>query len=643
MTQRMTNELIEQAARGQVRERRQMDIQPERGLGLFEASNRRIVEASMKYELVYSTGGHGGPYHSEAKAKAAAERLLKGGKDRWIAVIDAKYTSNLAKADAIWMLKRDGGWKKGPLPLPNIIPGARFKEGLAEGVYDRAVTNPEHKPKKLAARLKKELTKGIGKGTKIEVVKAEATMPRGWDYGFHGILKITLPGGDSLKAAVTLHSAKEEASGNAHLDAKYGGVVSNPRGRDLDKVLSTMIGDVSRHLKKKTEELGEDTKGPAHNFGGKMAPPFTSTDNDGKPGLDPEHRKGGKKKSKKATEALDNLRELLAEAMPDGTAKSFREVMLANLTQWDMKQRDSNIYRLGHFLKALEKAERGIDLSKDDPETLNKFKKALTREFEDFPPRRKTLKAIDKFLKDGKPPKYSVASKPRKKKGKYPIKAASMAAEETELAEAVSANFKKGGFWSQEFRGGVQAWFYPQAKLANGGVKGLLLNTDSRKPVNSSVTKMDMRLWTDDDPDNEVKAIFKKHPKFEEIERVDPVEALVESVMAERKQTADYSRGGPGRSSEMSYKDTKGGKAFGKKVAARGERQSKKKHIDAQLRGEGLDALRAKLGLGGKVVESTSPAPTPTPAPPKPLADNAPPPSTMRRESASFASLQEVG
>lgn len=38
------------------------------------------------YELFYSTGGHGGPYDTIAKAVLAAKRLLRGGPDRWIRV-----------------------------------------------------------------------------------------------------------------------------------------------------------------------------------------------------------------------------------------------------------------------------------------------------------------------------------------------------------------------------------------------------------------------------------------------------------------------------------------------------------------------------------------------------------------------------
>jgi len=85
-------------------------------------------QASTRFELVYSSGGTGGPYRSEDEAKEAAERLLKGGSDRWIAVVDAKDVNNLTRAKALWLLKRGGDWEKGPRPLPNVRPMDHFKE-----------------------------------------------------------------------------------------------------------------------------------------------------------------------------------------------------------------------------------------------------------------------------------------------------------------------------------------------------------------------------------------------------------------------------------------------------------------------------------------------------------------------------------
>jgi len=102
-------------------------------------------QASTKYELVYQSGGTGGPYDSEDKAKTAAERLLKGGSDRWIAVIDAKHATDLVKAKALWLLKRGGDWEKGPRPLPNVRPMDHFKEARPKfRLGDRVEINKNH-------------------------------------------------------------------------------------------------------------------------------------------------------------------------------------------------------------------------------------------------------------------------------------------------------------------------------------------------------------------------------------------------------------------------------------------------------------------------------------------------------------------
>jgi len=105
------------------------------GMGLYETS-MRLTEAGG-FELVYSTGGHGGPYPNEAAAKSAAARRLKGNeRENWIAVIAAKDTSNLTKAKALWVIKQNGDWVKGPQPLPGVSPRAHFaaqSEALEEG------------------------------------------------------------------------------------------------------------------------------------------------------------------------------------------------------------------------------------------------------------------------------------------------------------------------------------------------------------------------------------------------------------------------------------------------------------------------------------------------------------------------------
>jgi hypothetical protein len=111
--------------------------------------------ASTKYELVYQTGGTGGPYHSEEEAKEAAERLMKGGSDRWIAVIDAAQLTDLKKAKALWTLKRGKDWDKGPNPLPNVNPMEHHKSASSES-YTKRITDVKRKFVEEAAVLIKQ-------------------------------------------------------------------------------------------------------------------------------------------------------------------------------------------------------------------------------------------------------------------------------------------------------------------------------------------------------------------------------------------------------------------------------------------------------------------------------------------------------
>jgi len=83
------------------------------------------------------------------------------------------------------------------------------------------------------------------------------------------------------------------------------------------------------------------------------------------------------------------------------------------LTAFDEKlsarERTPNIYRMGHYLKAAQKAEayvKNLKGSTNDA-ALEKFRKALKREFEsDFPPLKSMDKAIDKYFMTRKRPKY---------------------------------------------------------------------------------------------------------------------------------------------------------------------------------------------------------------------------------------------
>lgn len=119
----------------------------------------------------------------------------------------------------------------------------KMKELFESRYYEKMITNPDHKPKKIAATIKKML----GKVGKIEFVKAEATLPRGWDYGFYAVVKAVFPSGKDVQAAITINIADNEVSGNISMDHPYG-VVAMSRRDTLEKVLRDMIPEYKQKL-----------------------------------------------------------------------------------------------------------------------------------------------------------------------------------------------------------------------------------------------------------------------------------------------------------------------------------------------------------------------------------------------------------
>jgi hypothetical protein len=113
--------------------------------------------------------------------------------------------------------------------------------------YDTLVKNPAYMPKKLSAYYVKQF-KNIGRGTKVQVVKSETTMPRDWDYGNYTVLKITLPNGEDVNAAIVINIADDEASGNVHVDYNYGGVIGLGRASNPDDAVKRMLSDAIPHL-----------------------------------------------------------------------------------------------------------------------------------------------------------------------------------------------------------------------------------------------------------------------------------------------------------------------------------------------------------------------------------------------------------
>lgn len=106
----------------------------------------------------------------------------------------------------------------------------------------------------------------------------------------------------------------------------------------------------------------------------------------------------------------------LARVVANNVPVSFwADYLVRKLTQWDMQQRRramkrgewDNPYALGIMLGAVERVKKGIAsfAQSTDPADYEKLKKVLMSEVNDFPPRRATLKAIDKYLQTGKRPK----------------------------------------------------------------------------------------------------------------------------------------------------------------------------------------------------------------------------------------------
>jgi len=93
--------------------------------------------AAKLFELVYSSGGTGGPYRSEGEAKKRAELIMDGGRDAWIVVIPAEQNIDLRTARPTWVLIRDRGWKKGG--------GQTIAQATADNRFRAAAKGPKKK------------------------------------------------------------------------------------------------------------------------------------------------------------------------------------------------------------------------------------------------------------------------------------------------------------------------------------------------------------------------------------------------------------------------------------------------------------------------------------------------------------------
>lgn len=94
------------------------------------------------------------------------------------------------------------------------------------------------------------------------------------------------------------------------------------------------------------------------------------------------------------------------------TVEGFRMFLFGAVTQYDeraSKRPGYNRYALGHYAKAMGDIDKDVASFKgsSDPGDLQKLIKSINRRFlPDFPPAKKTVKAIEEFLRTGKPPMY---------------------------------------------------------------------------------------------------------------------------------------------------------------------------------------------------------------------------------------------
>lgn len=89
-----------------------------------------------RYELVYSTGGHGGPYLSFHQASRAAERLMRGNhNERWIAVVPYSRDARFRREDASAVLVREPGdrlqWEGAAAQAALVNTGVRGLAGVS--------------------------------------------------------------------------------------------------------------------------------------------------------------------------------------------------------------------------------------------------------------------------------------------------------------------------------------------------------------------------------------------------------------------------------------------------------------------------------------------------------------------------------
>lgn len=99
---------------------------------------------------------------------------------------------------------------------------------------------------------------------------------------------------------------------------------------------------------------------------------------------------------------------LSKSALTAGTVRAFIEVASSKLTQYDqrLEAKQPNMYRLGHYLRALNEVRGDVKDVMDDagPEALGRLRASFERRFRSLPPITATIKQIDEYLASGKMP-----------------------------------------------------------------------------------------------------------------------------------------------------------------------------------------------------------------------------------------------
>ncbi len=125
--------------------------------------------------------------------------------------------------------------------------------------YDSLIKDPVHKPKVLAKTYVTALKAAKAKAT---IVKAEATMPRGWDYGVLIELNVTPKNSaDSETLVLTLNvgsaddrnGSSAQASGIASVGKGLGQVISTQRSGSPDQVIKRLASDSAAYFGRQTE------------------------------------------------------------------------------------------------------------------------------------------------------------------------------------------------------------------------------------------------------------------------------------------------------------------------------------------------------------------------------------------------------